>query len=62
MSLLKSGQLACSKTYSEYAHCHGKKFEVRISPDVLITKSGSGKSNVSRLFENSSAEISSVFI
>src|SRR5262249_28778545 len=38
----KSGQSVSSKTSSAYADCHRRKFEIRCSPDVRITRSGSG--------------------
>src|SRR2546421_515556 len=38
----KSGHRVSTKTNSAYADCHSKKFERRSSPDVRITRSGSG--------------------
>ena len=40
----KSGQSVSSKTSSAYADCQSRKFEIRCSPEVRITRSGSGSS------------------
>ena len=40
----KSGHSVSSKTSSAYADCQSRKFEIRCSPDVRITRSGSGSS------------------
>src|SRR3989338_286113 len=45
---LKSGNFKSVKYHSEYALCQGINPEVLFSPDVLIIKSGSGISFVSR--------------
>src|SRR6266550_2301852 len=48
----KSGQRVSVKTYSAYADCQRRKFEMRRSPDVRMTRSGSGISGWS-IFERS---------
>src|SRR3990172_4034123 len=40
----KSGHSASRKTSSEYADCQRRKFEMRCSPEVRMTRSGSGSS------------------
>src|SRR6185369_18056291 len=40
----KSGQGFSTKTSSAYASCHSRKFEIRWSPAVRISRSGSGSS------------------
>ena len=40
----KSGHSVSTNTSSEYASCQSRKFEIRCSPEVRMTRSGSGMS------------------
>ena len=51
-SSVKSGQFLSINKNSEYTNCHGKKLLKRISPLVLINKSGSGIVPVYKYSEN----------
>ena len=55
--LLKSGHISFKKINSVYAKSQSKKFEIRISPPVLIKRSGSGISKFKVNFLKSSSLI-----
>src|SRR5919197_2066924 len=47
-SFPKSGHRVSTNTSSAYADCHRRKLEIRCSPDVRMTRSGSGISGAYR--------------
>ena len=54
----KSGQSVSTKTSSAYASCQRKKFERRSSPEVRISRSGSGRSGAYRRAASASSSTS----
>ena len=58
----KSGHDFSEKYSSLYADCHKRKFDKRLSPAVLIIKSGSGTLQLSKLREKSFSSISASVI